>query len=155
VILKACELNPPATQERIADQIRRYVKGNSIIYLPPLFIGLSVTPYSTASYLRTRVLDFFKSPRPMVLAIKAFFEIFQAYPVLKYLTKEQIEARLNPPKECSSKKEKLQLLASVSKTFESSTRLKSISKALSQPAALCFHDSLERCFMGRIELVMT
>jgi hypothetical protein len=30
-------------------------------------------PYSVATELRARVLDFFKSPRPMVLALKAFF----------------------------------------------------------------------------------
>ena len=51
-----------------------------------------------ATELRSRVLDFFKSPRPMVLALKAFFEIFEAYPVLKFLSKEQIKDRLSSPK---------------------------------------------------------
>lgn len=88
--MEACSLNPPTTQDRIAEQILKYVKGNSIIYLPPLFIGLSVTSYSTATYLRSRVLELFKSPRPMILAVKAIFEIFKTYEVLKYLKKEQI-----------------------------------------------------------------
>lgn len=67
--------------------IKKYVKANSIIYLPPMFVGLSVTPYSAANQLRSKILDFFKSPRPIVLATKAIFEIFQSYPVLKYLSR--------------------------------------------------------------------
>jgi len=68
-----------------------------------MFIGLTLSPYSAASLLRARVLDFFKSPRPMILAVKAFFQIFKSYQILKFLSPEQIEARINPPKECSTK----------------------------------------------------
>lgn len=71
--MNANSYNSQASQDRIAEQIRKFVKANSLIYLPPLFFGLTVTPYSAANYLRSRVLDFFKSPRPMVLATKAIF----------------------------------------------------------------------------------
>lgn len=67
-------------------------------------IAFEADPYSVATELRSRVLDFFKSPRPMVLALKAFFEIFEAYPVLKFLSKDQIKDRLSSPKEHYSKK---------------------------------------------------
>jgi hypothetical protein len=67
-----CDANPEPTQDRIAEQVEKYVRENSFIYVQPLFIGLTMTPYSTASLLRARVLDFFKSPRPTVLALKAF-----------------------------------------------------------------------------------
>jgi len=55
-------------------------------------------------------MDFFKSPRPMVLAVKAFIEIFKTYSILKFLSPTQIEARLNPSKEPLTKQEKNNLL---------------------------------------------
>lgn len=72
-ITNACSYNPPASQERIKDQIEKYVKRNSIISVLPMFIGLSLTPYSVTSQLRSKILDYFKSPRQMVLAVKAIF----------------------------------------------------------------------------------
>ena len=76
-----------------------FIKNNSIIHQPPVFIGLALTQYSTVNHLRTRIMDFFKSPRPMILAVKAFFEIFKTYSILKFLSSAQIDARINPLKE--------------------------------------------------------
>lgn len=41
----------------------------------------------------------------------------------------------------------------ISKLYESSSSLRTVSKALSQSAALCLHDALEKCIKGRVELV--
>lgn len=80
-------INQPHVQDKIAEMIERYVRSNSVIHIQPLFIGLTLSPYSTAVLLKARVLDFFKSPRPLILAVKAFFEIFRIYPILQYLSR--------------------------------------------------------------------
>jgi len=76
-------------------------------------------------------MDFFKSPRPMVLAVKAFIEIFKTYSILKFLSPTQIEARLNPSKEPLTKQEKNNLLIQIAKTLPASTKIKQVLKSLS------------------------
>ena len=85
--MEACEYNPPPLSQKTAENAQKFIQDNSIINLPPLFIGLAMTQYSTANLLRARILDFFKSPRPLLLAVKAFFQIFKSYSVLKFLSK--------------------------------------------------------------------
>ena len=152
-LMEACQYNPPISQHKIAEQLSKYIRSNSLIHLPPVFIGLALTPYSTSTLLRARVLDFFKSPRPLLLAIKAFFQIFKTYPILRYLSAEQIESRLNPPKESSMKAQKLQLLQMIVKQLDPNTKIKNIIKTISQPAALYFYDILQQCYQGEIELI--
>lgn len=72
-LLELNTMNKPHYQDKVANILERYVRTNSIIHLQPLFIGLTLTPYSSADTLKARVLDFFKAPRPLILAIKAFF----------------------------------------------------------------------------------
>ena len=42
-LLEANEFNPIPMQERIADQMEIFIKNNSLIHQPPVFLGLALT----------------------------------------------------------------------------------------------------------------
>ena len=87
-------------------------------------------------------MDFFKSPRPMILAVKAFFEIFKTYSILRFLSQTQIDNRINPPKEPLMKMEKTSLIQQMSKQLAPSTKLKQVLKCLSEPLTLYLYDTI-------------
>lgn len=133
--------------------MENFLKNNSLIYQPPVFMGLALTSYSAAHHLRTRIMDFFKSPRPMILAVKAFFEIFKTYSILRFLSQTQIDNRINPPKEPLMKMEKTSLIQQMSKQLAPSTKLKQVLKCLSEPLTLYLYDTIQECFRGDINRV--
>ena len=72
-VREACRLVSESIRQQTESLVLGYIRSNSIIHMPPYFIGLTLTPYSVASALRLKMHDYFKAPRPMVLAVKAFF----------------------------------------------------------------------------------
>lgn len=72
-VFEANKLNTPEVQIRIEDQLKKFITANSIINMPSVFIGLAMTPESAVTRLKSKILDFFKSPRTIILSIKAFF----------------------------------------------------------------------------------
>ena len=72
------------------------------------------------------------------------------YKVVKYLTPEQKQARLNPPKECPIRQEKMALLKVIARHIDAPLNLRELTKRLPKHAALCFYDNIEHCFTQEV-----